>query len=88
MQPQERDHPVDRRRALGLEAAAGDLASGPARFGLAGGSADYISRHLKGGQPPKAISLDTIAKVSGRIERMARETLPRRQSRLLHPSKP
>ncbi len=53
-----------------------------ALFGLAGGSADYISRHLKGGQPPKAISLDTIAKVSGRIERMARETLPRRQSRL------
>jgi hypothetical protein len=28
------------------------------------------------------------AKVSGRIERMARETLARRQFRLLHPSKP
>ncbi len=53
-----------------------------ARYGLVGASADYISRHLTEGQPPKAIPLDTIAKVSGRIERMARETLPRRQSRL------
>ena len=53
-----------------------------ARFGLAGASAKYLSRHLKEGEPPKAISLDTIAKVSGRIERMARETLPRRQPRL------
>ncbi len=81
-------HPVDGRRALGLETKASNLASGPARFGLAGGSADYISRHLKGGQPPKAFSLDTNAKVSGRIERMARETLPSRQSKLLHPSQP
>ena len=52
-----------------------------ARFGLEGASASYVSRHLKEGRPPKAVSLDTIAKVAGRIERMTRETLPRRRSR-------
>ena len=52
------------------------------RYGLEGASASYVSRYLKEGQPPKAVSLDTIAKVAGRIERMARETQPRRRSRL------
>ena len=52
-----------------------------AQLGLEGASASYVSRHLKEGQPPMAISLDTIAKVAGRIERMTRETLPRRRSR-------
>ncbi len=53
-----------------------------ARYGLEGASASYVSRHLKEGQPPKAVSLDMIAKVAGRIERMTRETLPRRRSRI------
>ena len=52
-----------------------------ARFGLTGASARYVSRHLKGNRPPKAVSLDMIAKVAGRIERMARESLPSRQPR-------
>ena len=51
-------------------------------LGLEGASADYVSRHLDKGQPPRTVSLDMIAKVAGRIERMARETLPLRQSRL------
>ena len=52
-----------------------------ARFGLEGASATYVSRHLKIDRPPKAVSLDMIAKVAGRIERMARESLPSRQPR-------
>ena len=52
-----------------------------ARFGLEGASARYVSRHLKEGRPPKAVSLDMIAKVAGRIERMARESLPSRRPR-------
>ena len=52
------------------------------QVGLEGTSARYVSRHLKEGRPPKAVSLDMIAKVAGRIERMARETLPSRRPRL------
>ena len=52
------------------------------RFGLEGASASYVSRHLKEGRPPKTVSLDMIAKVAGRIERMARKTLPSRRPRL------
>ena len=52
-----------------------------AHIGLEGASMSYISRHLKEGQPPKAVSLDMIAKVVGRIERMTRDTLPGRRTR-------
>ena len=51
-------------------------------LGLEGTSAGYVSRHLDEGQPPRTVSLDMIAKVAGRIERMARETLPARRSRI------
>ena len=49
------------------------------RFRLEGASARYVSRYLYKDQLPSTVSLDMIAKVAGRIERMARETLPRRR---------
>src|SRR5437773_10718864 len=59
------------------EAAAYIVAS---RFGLSGSSAAYLSRHLKDqAVVPPTVSLDTIAKVAGYIERMARELMPPRQ---------
>jgi hypothetical protein len=52
------------------------------RFGLAGSSATYVSRYLGRGPLPTSVSLDQIAKVSGRIEQMADRTLgPRKESR-------
>jgi hypothetical protein len=48
------------------------------RLGLQGQSAAYLSRYLPGTAPPGGSSLDLIAKVSGHVERMARETLPKR----------
>ena len=50
-------------------------------LGLEGASAGYVSRHLDEGQPPRTVSLDMIAKVAGRIERIADEKLPTRRSR-------
>ena len=47
-------------------------------LGLEGASAGYVSRHLDEGQPPRTVSLDMIAKVAGRIERIADEKLPTR----------
>jgi hypothetical protein len=44
-------------------------------LGLVGSSVAYVSRYLKSEAVPETISLDMIAKVSGKIERMARETL-------------
>ena len=42
------------------------------RLGLEGTSAAYISRHLDlDGTVPNSVSFDTIAKVAGKIERMA-----------------
>jgi hypothetical protein len=50
------------------------------RAGLQGASASYVSRYLKDGAIPAAVSLDLVAKVAGRIEEMARRKLaPRRQ---------
>ena len=46
------------------------------RFGLKGSSAEYVSRHLDGGEIPEGVSLDLIAKTAGLLERMARETMP------------
>lgn len=46
------------------------------RFGLEGSSAEYVSRHLNGGEIPEGVSLDLIAKTAGLLERMARETMP------------
>jgi hypothetical protein len=45
-------------------------------LGLMGSSAAYVSRHLKSDDVPAAISLDLIAKVAGKIERMAKELIP------------
>jgi hypothetical protein len=51
------------------------------RFGLVGSSAAYVSRHLKDGILPAGVSLDSIAKVAGHIERMAREIMPPRRQK-------
>ena len=51
------------------------------RFRLEGASARYVSRYLYKDQLPSTVSLDMIAKVAGRIERMACETLSRRKPR-------
>lgn len=49
------------------------------RFGLQGTSAHYVSRHLGNNPMPPSVSLDLVAKVAGRLEKMAREILaPRR----------
>lgn len=42
------------------------------RLGLEGSSHAYVSRYLENGEVPEQVSLDTIAKVAGRIESMAR----------------
>lgn len=51
------------------------------RFGLAGSSAAYVSRHLRDGQTPTGVSPDMIAKTAGLIERMARDSIPARKPR-------
>ncbi len=45
------------------------------RLGLSGASAAYVSRHIRDGQTPAGVSPDSIAKVAGLVERMARATL-------------
>lgn len=52
-----------------------------ARFGLQGSSAQYVSRHLGAGPVPSEVSMDLIAKVAGRLERMANESMGPRKSR-------
>jgi hypothetical protein len=51
------------------------------RAGLRGSSAAYVSRYLKEGRIPEAVSLDLIAKVAGRIEEMGRRKLEPRRKR-------
>jgi hypothetical protein len=51
------------------------------RFGLAGASASYLSGHANKGAVPLSVSLDTIAKVAGHIEKMATEAMPPRKPR-------
>jgi len=46
------------------------------RLGLGGSSAAYVSGYLKDNEFPTGISIDLIAKVSGKIERMTQELLP------------
>ena len=51
-----------------------------ARLGLEGNSARYLAKFTdRDAAPPAAVSMDTIAKVAGRIEQMAMETLPERR---------
>lgn len=49
-----------------------------ARIGLAGSSAEYLSRYFDGDVVPDGVSLDHIAKAAGLLERMAQQTLPPR----------
>ena len=49
-----------------------------ARIGLAGSSAEYLSRCFDGDMVPEGVSLDHIAKAAGLLERMAQQTLPPR----------
>ncbi|MFZ5572875.1 MAG: hypothetical protein ACOZF0_20950 [Thermodesulfobacteriota bacterium] len=43
------------------------------QFGLKGSSAAYISRHFQKGMVPDGVSMDLIAKVAGKVKRMANE---------------
>jgi hypothetical protein len=45
------------------------------RFGLDGGSARYVSRHLGNDPVPSSVSLDLVAKTASRLEKMAKEKL-------------
>lgn len=49
------------------------------RLGLSGSSAEYISSYLKEGDIPASVSLDTIAKVAGRIEDIFTKRLSSRE---------
>jgi len=52
------------------------------RFGLKGASARYVSRYLGNDPMPPSVSLDLVAKVAARLEKMTKETLkPRRERR-------
>jgi hypothetical protein len=51
------------------------------RLGLAGSSAAYVSRYLRGGPLPSSVSLDQVAKVASRIEQMSERTLRPREGR-------
>lgn len=52
------------------------------RFGLKGASASYVSRHLGNDPMPPSVSLDLVAKVAGRLEKMAKEILPARREKV------
>lgn len=51
------------------------------RLGLKGASASYVSRHLRTGNVPQSVSLDSIAKVASRLEEMGKHRQPPRQQR-------
>jgi hypothetical protein len=51
------------------------------QLGLIGSSAAYVSRHLMGGEVPKSVSVDYIAKVAGHIEQMATGKMQPRRPR-------
>jgi hypothetical protein len=52
------------------------------RFGLEGASARYVSRYLGNNPMPPSVSLDLVAKVAGRLEKMATENMkPRREKK-------
>jgi hypothetical protein len=52
------------------------------RLGLSGGSEAYVSCYMRDGQTPAGVSPDSIAKVAGLLERMARETMPPKRPRI------
>ena len=51
------------------------------RFGLKGASARYVSSHLRNDPMPPSVSLDLVAKVAGKLEKMAKEVLPARREK-------
>lgn len=52
------------------------------RFELKGASARYVSRYLGEKPMPASVSLDLVAKMAGRLEKMATETMkPRREKK-------
>jgi hypothetical protein len=51
------------------------------RLGLQGSSSAYVSRHMPGGDVPEGVSMDLISKVSARIEKMSKESLPKRPTK-------
>ncbi len=68
------------RRAMEVEAeAVAHIVS--RRAGLVGTSSHYVSRYLDGDATLKAISLDLIAKVAGRLEEMGTSRLRKRRPR-------
>jgi hypothetical protein len=54
-------------------------------LGLAGSSPAYVSRYLNCDSLPQSVSLDHVAKVADRIERMSNNTLSLRKSRRVGP---
>ena len=46
------------------------------RLGIAGSCAAYVSGYLKDNGFPTGISIDLVAKVSGKVEKMAQDLLP------------
>lgn len=63
------------RRAVEIEAEAAAYIT-MSRLGLSGSSAAYVSRYLGKGDLPPSVSIDLITKVSGYLDRMAREKVP------------
>lgn len=51
------------------------------RLGLSGFSESYLSGHMKSHQLPESVSMDLIAKVSGKLEQMTKILLPKRRAR-------
>jgi hypothetical protein len=51
------------------------------RFGLKGASARYVSNHLRNDPMPPSVSLDLVAKVAGKLEKMAKEILQTRRDK-------
>jgi hypothetical protein len=68
-------------RTIEIEAEATAFIVG-LRFGLKGASARYVSRYLGDKPMPPSVSLDLVAKVAGRLERMTKEIMkPRREKK-------
>jgi hypothetical protein len=55
------------------------------RLGLSGSSVGYIAIQNARGTIPASVSVDTVAKVAGLVERMARTTLPPPKPYVLKP---
>jgi len=68
------------RQTVEIEAEAAAYIS-MSRFGLEGSSAAYVSRYLGQETLLPSVSLDLITKVSGHLDRMAREKMPPRKPR-------